>query len=128
MNHSATLLHVHYIQRGTFLYCLVCAKRCVQIRCYSCALPEPPSLTTTKDCTFGSLAHVCNYTPGLEAEWFCGLKTRYDLVTHPRKNANETHEIEFLREKRNAQEFWLENLQRRAHIENRGRAEMYLKY
>jgi hypothetical protein len=54
----------------------------------------------------------------LEAEWVCGLKTRYALVRHPRKNI-EKHEIEFLREKRNAQEIWLEKLKGTAHIENR---------
>jgi hypothetical protein len=64
------------------------------------------------------LAHVCSYVPDLEAEWFCGLKTGYAFVRHPRKNANETHEIEFLREKRNAQEILLENLQGIAYIEN----------
>lgn len=128
MNHSTYLLHIHYTKREIFLYCLVCAKICAQTRCYSCALPESPSLTITKDCAFGSLARVCGYPPDLEAEWFCGLKTRYARVRHPRKNANEKHEIEFLGEKRNAQEIWLKNLQGRAHIENRDRAERYLKY
>jgi len=77
----------------------VCEK-CGQTRCFSYALPEPPSFTITKDCAFGSFDYVCSFPPDLEPEWFCGLKTRYALVRHPPKNANETHEIEFLRGKK----------------------------
>ena len=51
---------------------------------------EPPSITNTNDYTFGRLVLVCSYPPDLEADWFCGLKTRYGVVIDQQKKTNET--------------------------------------